>query len=192
MADFATHVCCTCWLLHPPAKSWHMQRLTMNATTYFTAHPWWMGGKLDLHKYLFFVHATFPYTPIHFVESVRNHCYPYMRVEETTCIVHNWMLRADVTTKHAHNRKSTMHDVPITAACKLPSHSQSTVSYRLDEVNRSIFKAYLLYLTPRMPCLWLILTWLQSSKKIIKEKQMWYVILKGGLHVTFGHFYFVT
>ena len=31
-----------------------------------------------------------------------------------------------------------MHNVRVTAACKIPSHTQSTVFYWLDEVNRSI------------------------------------------------------
>ena len=31
-----------------------------------------------------------------------------------------------------------MHNVRVTAACKIPSHTQSTIFYWLDEVNRSI------------------------------------------------------
>ena len=48
------------------------------------------------------------------------------------------MTGAGVMTERARNSKSAMRNVRITASCKTPSHTQSTVFYWLDEVNRSI------------------------------------------------------
>ena len=53
-------------------------------------------------------------------------------------IAHNLMLGASVITNRARNNKFAMHNVRIIAACKTPSHTQSTVFNGLDEVNRSI------------------------------------------------------
>ena len=61
---------------------------------------------------------------------------------------HNRMLGTGVITKHACNNKCAVYNIRVTPACKLPSHTQSAVSY-----------------CPRK--------------------------FKGGLHLTFGHFYSV-
>ena len=48
------------------------------------------------------------------------------------------MLDAGVITNRARNSKRAMHNVRVTAGCETLSHTQSTVSYWLEEVNRSI------------------------------------------------------
>ena len=53
-------------------------------------------------------------------------------------IAHDLIPGAGVITKRARNSKFSMHNFRITAACKIPSHTQSTVFYRFDEVNRSV------------------------------------------------------
>ena len=76
------------------------------------------------------------YIPVHLVESVRNHN-QYMRVEEAVaCIAYDWMLGAGVIMKHTRNY--AMHNVCVIGECKTPSHTQSTVPYWVDEVNRGI------------------------------------------------------
>ena len=73
---------------------------------------------------------------------MRNHN-QYMRVEETVaCIAHDWMLDADTITMCVGNNKYPMHNVRVTAACKIPSHIQLTVSYWLNKVNWSIFSIW--------------------------------------------------
>ena len=53
--------------------------------------------------------------------------------------MHNLIPGAGVIMKRARNNKFSMHNIRVTAACKILSHTQSTVFYRLNEVNRSIF-----------------------------------------------------
>ena len=55
------------------------------------------------------------------------------------------MLDAGVITNRARNSNCAMHNVRVTAGCKTMSHTQSTVFYWLDEVNRSI-------VTPTISC----------------------------------------
>ena len=48
----------------------------------------------------------YAYTPVHLVESVRNHN-PYMRAEERVAwIAHDWMLGAGAITKHARKKRA--------------------------------------------------------------------------------------
>ena len=62
-----------------------------------------------------------------------------MRVEETVgAIAHNLIPGGGVITKPARNSKLSMHNVRVTAACKKPYQTQSTVFYWLNEVKRSI------------------------------------------------------
>ena len=44
-------------------------------------------------------------------------------------IMHNLMPGAGIIAKHACNSKYAMHNIFITAACKAPSYTQSTVLY---------------------------------------------------------------
>ena len=80
------------------------------------------------------------YTTVPLRELVQNHN-SYMREEKmvlgSICCA-KCMLGAGILTNHVHNNKCTMHSMQVTAACKTPSHTQSTVSYWLNEVNRSI------------------------------------------------------
>ena len=48
------------------------------------------------------------------------------------------MLGNGIITKHTPKTNCPMHNICVTAACKIPSHTQSTVFYWLGKVNRSI------------------------------------------------------
>ena len=56
-------------------------------------------------------------------------------------IAHNSMLHAGFITNRARNSKCAMYNLRVTAGCKTLSHTQSTVFYWLDELNRSICTA---------------------------------------------------
>ena len=56
-----------------------------------------------------------------------------------------------VITKHVHRpyNKCVMHNMRVTTACKTSSHTQSTVSYSHNKVNRSITNAWLTQSSPQ-------------------------------------------
>ena len=78
------------------------------------------------------------YTPVHLVKSVKVKTCAWEWKRQKAAIAHNLIPGAGVITKRAHNSKFSMHNVHVTAAYKIPSHTQSTVFYWLNEVNRSI------------------------------------------------------
>ena len=79
---------------------------------------------------------------IHLVKSVKVKTCAWEWKRREPAIAHNLMPGTDVIMKRAHNSKSLMHNGGVTAACKTPSHTQSTVLYWLNEVNRSIVKVH--------------------------------------------------
>ena len=76
------------------------------------------------------------YTPVHLVQSVKVKTCAWEWKRWKPAIAHN--LIPGAITKRARNIKFSMHNIRVTAACKIPSHTQSTVFYWLDKVNRSL------------------------------------------------------
>ena len=78
------------------------------------------------------------YTPVHVIKSVKVKTCAWEWKRRYAAIAHNLIPGAGIITKCTRNNKFSMHNVRVTATCKILSHAQSTVFYWLDEVNRSI------------------------------------------------------
>ena len=63
----------------------------------------------------------------------------YESGRESICNCTLFMLSTHIKKKHTRNSKCAMNNIRVTAECKTPSHhTESTVFYWLDEVNRSM------------------------------------------------------